>query len=89
MLKDQPIQTESNRGSRKRSRTGTEKVGDSWRRSVSKYRVDPNDLAPPNLLTEGEIRRCRESLETIIDLARDEVDRLYAIVKEEGWVVLF
>jgi transcriptional regulator of acetoin/glycerol metabolism len=49
----------------------------------------PQCPAPPNLFTEREIRRCRESLETIIDLARDEVDRLYAIVEEEGWVVLF
>jgi AraC-like DNA-binding protein len=67
---------------------GAEEVGDSWRRCASKHRVDPTALAPPNILTETQIRAFHEPLGNILEHAQEEIDRLYAIVRHEGSVVL-
>jgi AraC-like DNA-binding protein len=67
---------------------GAEGVLDSWRRCTGKYRVDPNTPTAPHIITESEIRAFREPIGDIIVYAQEEMDRLYAIVSQEGYVVL-
>jgi AraC-like DNA-binding protein len=65
-----------------------EEVSDSWRRCTAKYRIDPNTGTAPHIVTESEIRASREPIGDIILHAQEEIDRLYAIVRQEGYVVL-
>jgi AraC-like DNA-binding protein len=66
-----------------------EEVSDSWRRCTGKYRIDPNTRTAPYIITESEIKASREPVDDIIVAAQEEIDRLYAIVRQEGYVVLF
>ena len=66
-----------------------EEVSDSWRRCTGSYRIDPNTRTAPYIITENEIRASREPIVDIIVRAQEEIDRLYAIVRQEGYVVLF
>jgi transcriptional regulator of acetoin/glycerol metabolism len=50
--------------------------------------VDPADDRPPNILTAHELKDRREPLDKFILGAREEVDRLYGIVREIGYLVL-
>jgi transcriptional regulator of acetoin/glycerol metabolism/AraC-like DNA-binding protein len=68
---------------------GAEEVSGSWRRCAIEHRIDPNSRTAPHIVTESEIRAYRQSLEDIIVQAQVEIDRLYAIVRQEGYVVLF
>ena len=43
---------------------------------------------PPHILTEAELKVSREPLADVIVHAREEIDRLYAIVRQQGYVVL-
>src|SRR5262245_1650204 len=66
-----------------------EEVSDSWRRCARKYHIDPSARTPPQIITESEIRASREPIDDIIVHAQDEIDRLYAIVRQQGYIVLF
>jgi transcriptional regulator of acetoin/glycerol metabolism len=66
-----------------------EGVSDSWRRCARKYHIDPSTRTPPHIITESEIRASREPIDDIIVHAQDEIDRLYAIVGQQGYIVLF
>jgi AraC-like DNA-binding protein len=68
---------------------GAEEVSDSWRRCSVEHGIDPNTHTAPHIITESEIRACREPLDSIIVQAQEEIDRLYAIVRQQGYVVLF
>jgi AraC-like DNA-binding protein len=68
---------------------GAEEVSGSWRRCAVEHRLDPNSRRAPHIITESEIRAYRQPLEGIIVQAQEEIDRLYAIVRQEGYVVLF
>jgi AraC-like DNA-binding protein len=68
---------------------GGEEVSGSWRRCAVEYRIDPNTRTAPYIITESEIRAYRQPLEGVIVQAQEEIDRLYAIVRQEGYVVLF
>jgi transcriptional regulator of acetoin/glycerol metabolism len=63
-------------------------VEDSWKRCAVDYRLDPGNRSAPNILTESELRICRESFENVIAHAREEVDRLYGVLREAGYVIL-
>lgn len=65
-----------------------EEVYDSWRRCMADYRVDPKSLTVPNVITQSELKVSREPLADVIVQAREEIDRLYAIVRQQGYVVL-
>jgi AraC-like DNA-binding protein len=65
-----------------------EQISDSWRRCMAEYRVDPKSRTPPNVITESELKASKEPLADIILNAREEIDRLYAIVRQQGYVVL-
>lgn len=60
----------------------------SWRRCISEHHLDPNLASAPNILTERELAARREVFNTILPLAQEGIDRLYAIVRQLGYVVL-
>ncbi|HTF63046.1 MAG TPA: GAF domain-containing protein [Edaphobacter sp.] len=64
-------------------------VIDSWRRCTIEHRINPDRRTTPHIITESELRASRERLGKILDLAQEEIDRLYAIVSQEHYVVLF
>jgi transcriptional regulator of acetoin/glycerol metabolism/AraC-like DNA-binding protein len=68
---------------------GIEELSSSWRRSASKYGVDPAADAAPRILTCGELKDLSEPLGRLVYRAQEEVDRLYKVVREAGYTVLF
>src|ERR1700734_2202276 len=65
-----------------------EAIDDSWRRGLRDFRVDPKSSSVPHLLTERELRISREPLHSFLVQAQEEIDRLYAIVRPQSYVVL-
>jgi AraC-like DNA-binding protein len=68
--------------------SGAEEVASSWRRSTVEHHIDPNSGSAPHILTESELRVAREPVANVVASAQEEIDRLYAIVREAGYVVL-
>ncbi len=64
-------------------------LSDSWRRSASDHGVDPADGDAPRILTFGELKELREPLGKLIVGAREEMDRLYNVIREAGYTILF
>lgn len=60
----------------------------SWSRSMRLYGLDPEDGAPPDVLTEFELRHARECLGSLIQTAQASLDRLYSAVGGAGCCVL-
>src|SRR5215468_7603680 len=69
--------------------SGAEEISSSWQRSATKYGVDPVDNKAPRILTSGELKYSREPLDALIFSAQDDIDQLYKVVREAGYVVLF
>jgi transcriptional regulator of acetoin/glycerol metabolism len=65
-----------------------EEISDSWRRCLVDHRVDAKSSSKPNVITQGELSASREPLAKILVQAQDEIDRLYAIVRQQAYVVL-
>ena len=65
-----------------------EAIDDSRRRCLRDFRVDPKSSSVPPLLTERELRISREPLHSFLLLAQEEINRLYAIVRPQSYVVL-
>jgi transcriptional regulator of acetoin/glycerol metabolism len=65
-----------------------EVIDDSWRRCLIDFHVDPRSKSKPHLLTEPELRISREPLDCFLLQAQEEIDRLYAIVRPQSYVVL-
>ena len=68
---------------------GIEAVSSSWQRSVEKYGLDPIDNKPPRILTSAELKDFCEPLDKLVFSAEEEIDRLYEVVREAGYTVLF
>jgi AraC-like DNA-binding protein len=66
-----------------------EPLSTSWRRSATSYGVDPADGHAPRILTSGELKEFREPLGKLIFGAQEEIDRLYKVVREAGYTILF
>jgi transcriptional regulator of acetoin/glycerol metabolism len=66
-----------------------EAVSSSWRRSAELHKIDPESLESPRILTDGELRRSREPLESVLRAAQAGLDRLHGIVGQAGYVTLF
>ena len=66
-----------------------EEVSSSWQRSATAYGVDPDSSEPPRILTSSELRGLREPLDRLIFSAQEEIDRLYKVVREAGYTLLF
>jgi AraC-like DNA-binding protein len=67
---------------------GVEEIATSWRRCLTAHHLDPDIQAAPHIFTEKEIEDSREPLRTVILHAQEELDRLYAIVGPQQYVVL-
>jgi AraC-like DNA-binding protein len=67
---------------------GVEEMATSWRRCLTAHRLDPEIQAAPHIITEKELRDSREPLRNLILHAQEELDRLYAIVGPQQYVVL-
>jgi AraC-like DNA-binding protein len=65
-----------------------EEIFESWRRCLLDYRVDTNKLSAPHIITQNELKGFREPLEKILVQAREEIDRLYAVLRQHAYVVL-
>jgi transcriptional regulator of acetoin/glycerol metabolism/AraC-like DNA-binding protein len=68
---------------------GVEPVSRSWQRSATKYGVDPADNKAPRILTSGELKDFREPLDELVFRAQEDIDQLYTVIREAGYVVLF
>src|SRR5260370_26074764 len=66
-----------------------EQFSTSWCRSATRYGIDPADGSAPRILTCGELRELREPLGKLIFSAQEEIDRLYKLVREAGYTILF
>jgi AraC-like DNA-binding protein len=67
----------------------TEEVSPSWQRSANEYHVDPDSREAPRILTSREINDRREPLDELVFGAQEELDRLYKVVREAGYTLLF
>lgn len=67
---------------------GIEEVVTSWRRCLTAHHLDPEIQTAPHIITEREIKDFREPLRNVIFHAQEELDRLYAIVGPQQYVVL-
>ena len=65
-----------------------EEIFGSWRRSLLDYRIDAADSSAPHIVTQNELKVSREPMETVLAQAQEEIDRLYAVVRQHGYVVL-
>src|ERR1700730_9551345 len=63
-------------------------ISDSWRRCIADHRVDPRTQTAPNVITQSELKVSSEPLAEVIVQGGEEIDRLYAIVRQQGYVVL-
>jgi AraC-like DNA-binding protein len=68
--------------------SAVEEISNSWRRCMADFHVDPQDPSEPNVVTQTELKASKEPVADIILHAREEIDRLYAIVRQQGYVVL-
>jgi AraC-like DNA-binding protein len=60
----------------------------SWRRCLAAHHLDPEVQTAPHIITEKEIKESREPLRNLILHAEEDLDRLYAIVGLQQYVVL-
>lgn len=65
-----------------------QEVSDSWQRCLADYHVDPKSRSAPNVVTPNELEASTEPVADVIGQAREEIDRLFAIVRQQGYVVL-
>jgi transcriptional regulator of acetoin/glycerol metabolism len=68
---------------------GIEEVSSSWQRSANKHGVDPDSSEAPRILTSHELKELREPLHELILSAQEEIDRLYKVVRDAGYTLLF
>jgi len=66
-----------------------EEVSSSWQRCANTYGVDPDHGEAPRILTSRELKDLRGPLDQLILSAQEEIDRLYKVVREAGYVILF
>lgn len=67
---------------------GGSEMTPSWHRCIAEHHLDPTVASAPNILTERELADRREVFDTILPLAQEGIDRLYAIVRQVEYVVL-
>src|SRR5258708_25114649 len=65
-----------------------EEIFESWRRCLLDFRLDASGVSAPNTITQNELRVFRDPLENIVVQAQEEIDRLYAVLRQRGYVVL-
>jgi transcriptional regulator of acetoin/glycerol metabolism len=65
-----------------------EEIFESWCRSLLNFRVDARNPSAPHVVTQNELKIFREPLENIVLQSQEEIDRLYAVLRQRGYVVL-
>src|SRR5258708_13677145 len=65
-----------------------EEILESWGRCLLDFRVDARNVSVPHIVTQNELKVFREPLENIVVQAQEEIDRLYAVLRQSGYVVL-
>jgi len=65
-----------------------EEIFGSWRRSLLDFGVDARDLSAPHIVTQNELKISREPMENLLVQSQEEIDRLYAVVRQHAYVVL-
>src|SRR5262249_61748815 len=68
---------------------GADEVSTSWKRSANNHRVNPDSSEAPRILMSHELKELREPLDQLILSAQEEIDRLYKVVREAGYTLLF
>ncbi len=68
---------------------GSGGVAASWLRSANTHQVDPDSGDAPRILTSRELKELRGPLDQLIVSAQEEIDRLYKVVREAGYTLLF
>jgi AraC-like DNA-binding protein/PAS domain-containing protein len=63
-------------------------IADSWRRCQVDYHVDAKSSSTPHVVTQAELKVSREPVADLLAQAQDEMDRLYAVVRQQAYVVL-
>lgn len=66
-----------------------DEVSMSWQRSASQHRIDPDSAEAPRILTASEVNQLRGPLDELVCSAQEELDRLYKVVREAGYTILF
>ncbi|MBI1774413.1 MAG: helix-turn-helix domain-containing protein [Proteobacteria bacterium] len=64
------------------------RLAESWRRSLKDHHIDPGNVAPAQIVTQHELNGLREPLEYQIEIGRVELDQLYSVMRNAGYVVL-
>jgi AraC-like DNA-binding protein/PAS domain-containing protein len=65
-----------------------EEIADSWRRCQVDYHVDAKNRSTPHIVTQDELKVSREPVANMLVQAQEEMDRLYAVVRQQAYVVL-
>ena len=68
---------------------GVDEVAISWKRSADKHGVNPDSSEAPRIVTSHELNEIREPLDQLILSAQEEFDKLYTVVREAGYTLLF
>jgi transcriptional regulator of acetoin/glycerol metabolism len=71
------------------SASGRSALFASWARSLTRYKLDPQDARPPLRLDPAELRLARESMAPLLLAAEGTLDRLFQAVGGTGSCVLF
>src|SRR5215469_9209883 len=63
-------------------------ISSSWQRSANCHGIEVSSRRKPSILTSPELAERREPLSRLVHLAREEIDNLYKLVRDSGYVVL-
>ncbi|MDP2254954.1 MAG: sigma-54-dependent Fis family transcriptional regulator [Polaromonas sp.] len=63
-------------------------IAQSWRRSIEVHRLDPGRPAPPRVLPAHHLRDYQAPLEPLLHIARSGMEKLFAQIRDAGYVVL-
>jgi sigma-54 dependent transcriptional regulator, acetoin dehydrogenase operon transcriptional activator AcoR len=68
--------------------TLSESIGDSWRRCVRDYSLDPVRIYSPAVISTGDLRGRQVQHEQLIQIASAEIDSLYDQIAGSGYALL-
>src|SRR6478609_3369083 len=66
----------------------SEPIGDSWKRCVRDYSLDPVRLYSPAVISTGDLRGRQVQHEHLIQIASAEMDSLYEQIRGSGYALL-
>jgi len=82
------VTTGSSRTTHRLSEIAIDEVSVSRQRCVDQHHLDPNSSLAPQVLTQAELNRLREPLDSVLTLCREELGRLYALVRPAGYATV-